>query len=468
MQNSGPTRHYWIRSGFLTLLERGCSLLFAFGTAALLLRGLTKEDFATWGIFLITTYFIEMGRSGLIQNGLVRFLALHRSERADYAAISTASLALNAGFSIISGLLLWLGTGWIVQTYHAPGISELIHVYWITNFVMVLYWHFNFVQQANFEFRGIFWSTFFFRGGLFAWVLLCKLAAWPVELPQLAVAMLAGAILGMLGSWLYARPFLRHARQIDPGWVKKLLAYGKFVLGTNLSTMFYKNIDKLALGQLLGPAAFAVYDAAGKVTQMIETPSFSIAQIVFPQSAGRMENEGAAGVKRLYERSVAAILAIILPFILLVLLFAGPIIRLFAGDQYAASADVMRLTAFFGLFMPFAVQFGTILDSTGKPAVNFGYTLSTALLNLGLSFWFVTRYGLFGAAFATLTTYAASFAFMQYYLYKKFKINALNVFLHIPDLYVQGWKILVTKSPGHRQPEENRPEPAPNRATIKQ
>ncbi len=450
MSRSAPQHHYWIRSGFLTLLERGCGLVFAFGTAALLLRGLTKQDFATWGVFLIATYFIEMGRSGLIQNGLVRFLALHRDKNGDYAAISTASLALSAGFSILTTLLLWLGTGWLARTYHTPGVTEVLPVYFVTNFVMILFCHFNFVQQANFEFRGIFWSTFFFRGGPFVWVLLCKVSAWRIELPHLAGAMLTGAVLGALGSWLYARPFLSNTARIETAWVKKLLAYGKYVLGTNLGTMFYKNIDKLALGQLLGPAAFAVYDAAGKVTQMIETPSFSMAQIVFPQSAGRMEEEGAPGIKRLYERSVAAILAIILPFIALVLLFAEPIIRVFAGDQYAASAGVMRWTAFFGLFMPFAVQFGTILDSTGKPAVNFACTSSTALLNLGLSYWFVTRYGLFGAAFATLTTYAISFVFMQYYLYKKFKINALRTFLYIPELYRLGWKLLIVRTANHQ------------------
>lgn len=158
-----------------------------------------------------------------------------------------------------------------------------------------------------------------------------------------------------------------------------------------------------------------------------------------------METDGAAGIKHLYEYSVAAIMAIILPFILLVLLFAEPIVWVFAGGQYSAAADIMRLTAFFGFFMPFAVQFGTILDSTGKPNVNFAYTLLTAAVNLVLSYYFVGRYGLFGAAFATLTTYAICFILMQRYLYKKFKINPLNVLLLLPELYKTGWNLIKTK-----------------------
>lgn len=436
---------HWLRSGFFSLLEKGTALVFSLGTTVLLLRGLTKEDFAAWGIFIIISYFVEMGRSGLIQNALMRHLAIHRDDREKYSAISTASLFLNFSFSIFSNLLLWLGASWIAQQYHVPQIDALLPIYFATNLVMALYTHFYFVQQANFEFRGVFWGSVFFRGTPFLWVLFCWLSGKPIELSHIAWAMLAGAMAGGIAVWLFARPFLFYSKKIDFQWIRKLFSFGKYVLGTNLSTMFYKNIDKLTLGHLLGPAAFAVYDAAGKVTQLIEMPSFSIAAVVFPKSAERMALEGAAGVKRLYERSVAATLAIILPFLVLVLLFAEPIIQVFAGEQYMASADVLRLTAFFGLFLPFAVQFGTVLDSTGKPATNFIYTSFTALLNLALSYWFVTEFGLFGAAFATLLGYAVSFILMQIYLFKHFRINALNVFRYVPEVYGMGWGMLRRK-----------------------
>lgn len=435
-------RSNWLRPGFFSLLEKGAALVFSFGTTLLLLRLLTKEDFAAWGVFIILTYFVEMGRSGLIQNALMRQLALSRDDRKACASISTASFSLNFSFSIFSNLLLWLGASWIAQQYQVPQIAEFLPLYFVVNFVMAFYAHCYFVQQANTEFRGVFWGAVFFRGLPFCWVLFCLLTKKTVELPHLAWAMLAGVSLGCVAVWLFARPFLFFSKKIDFHQVAKLFSFGKYVLGTNLSTMFYKNIDKLTLGHLLGPAAFAVYDAAGKVTQLVEMPSFSVAAVAFPHSAERMAREGAAGVKRLYERSVAAILAIILPFLILVLLFAEPIIWLFAGEQYMASADVLRLTAFFGLFLPFAVQFGTVLDSTGRPATNFVFTLFTALLNLGLSYWFVARFGLFGAAFATLLGYALSFVLMQIFLFKHFKINALNAFRYVPEVYGMGWKLM--------------------------
>lgn len=438
-----PTeRRYWLRSGLLTLLEKSAGLIFALGTAMILFRGLDKSDFAAWGVFLIVTYFLEMGRSGLLQNGQVRYLILHRAQPDEYGAINTTALSISLIFSLLTNGLLWISADWLARTYQAPQLDAVLPVYFATNLVMAFFYHFNFVQQANFEFRGIFWSTFWFRGALFGWTLFCFLSGRPLALPEMAWAMFAGALAGTAWSGLHALPFLRHRRGIDLEWVKKLLSYGQYVLGTNLSTMFYKNIDKLALGNLLGPAAFAVYDAAGKVTQMVETPSFSIAAVVFPQGARKLESEGPEGIRHLYEKSVGAILALILPFLILSVAFAGPIIWLFAGAEYAEAATVLRLTAFFGLFLPFAVQCGTILDATGRPALNFAFTLFTAILNLGLSYLFIDRLGLTGAALATLTGYALSFALQQRRLARDFGVRWWRAFGYVPEFYKTGYYLL--------------------------
>ncbi len=443
--SAAEQQHYWVRSGLLTLLEKGAAMAFNLGTAMLLLRLLSKEAFAAWGMFILLSYFVEMGRSGLLHNGLVRSLATRKDEVQEQASIITAALWLNISYSLLSNLILWFSADWICRQYQSPLLAEMLPIYFLSNFLMAFTMHCYFVQQAYFEFRGVFWSTALYRGMPFAWVFGCWITGSTVVLWQFSFAVMMGVILGGLAAWWYARPFLHFVRRIDGQWLKNLLNYGKFVLGTNLSTMLYKNMDKLTLGQLLGPVAFALYDAAGRVTQLVEAPAFSIAQVVFPKSAEKMALEGPSGVKKLYEQSVGATLAIILPFIVLVLLFAEPVIHVFAGAQYHESANVLRFTAFFGLFMPFAVQFGTALDSTGKPAVNLAYTFFTAVLNLGLSYILIQKFGLYGAAYSTLTGYFLSFLLMQHYLYKHYRINALRAFVHIPEFYRIGWRLIRRK-----------------------
>lgn len=424
-------------------MEKATAMSFNLGTAMLLLRMLSKEWFAAWGLFILIAYFVEMGRSGLLQNGLVRSLSVHKDDPGEEGRIMSAALLLNLAYSALSNLVIWASLDWICQKYQAPQLAEMFPAYVLTNFLMAFSGHSYFVQQAFGEFRGVFWTSVFYRGIPFLFVAFCRLSGSGVALWQFSAVQALGALLATFAAWWYARPFLQFILPTDGKWVRKLAAYGKFVLGTNLSTMWYKNIDKLTLGQLLGPAAFAVYDAAGRVTQLVEAPAFSIAAVVFPKSAEKMALEGPAGVKKLYEQSVGATLAIILPFVLCVLLFAEPMILAFAGDKYLESANVLRLTAFFGLFMPFAVQFGTALDASGTPAINFAYTFFTALLNLGLSYLFISHFGLYGAAYATLCGYLISFVLMQHYLYKTFKVNALRAFYYLPGFYGLAFRRVV-------------------------
>lgn len=453
----------------MSLLEKATGLFFGLGTSMILWRGLEKEDMAAWVVFMLVTSTLEMGRSGLIQNGLMRHLGLHGQEPAEYNAITRAALTLNLGFSVASTLILVLLLPWLLPVWKATRLAVVFPVYFVTNFVMALFYQCNFVQQANFEFRGIFWSNFLFRGSLFTWALCCRLLDWPFDLVWLVTSMLFGAVAGGLVSFYFARPFLPRWRVWADwtdwakvhSWILKLVGYGKYTLGTNLSTMLFKSIDKLALGHLIGPVAFVEYDVASKVTQLVEVPSFSMAAVVFPQGAERLQSEGKEGVKRLYERSVGAVLGIILPFIVVVLLFAEPIVRIIAGWKYAGpgsmeseSAELLRITAFFGMFMPFAVQFGTILDSTGRPAVNFLYTALTAVLNLGLSYFFVSQIGIFGAALATLTAYSISFVFAQLLLRRDFGINPLNAFRYIPVFYRSLWMMLTRRLQQRLRPQK--------------
>jgi O-antigen/teichoic acid export membrane protein len=438
-----PANNEWLRPGVYALMEKVAGMSFNLGTAMLLLRLLEKEAFAAWGIFILLAYFVEMGRSGLLQNALIRTLAVVKLEKSAESAIPpllTAAFVLNVGYSLLSNLLIWLSADWLCAQYQVPDLAEMLPIYYLTNLAMSLGSHSYFVQQAHMEFRGVFWMAVFYRGVPFAAVLVFWLNGSVPPLWAFSAAMLAGTLSAAAVTGWFARPYLRWSARLDRDWAVRLASYGKFVLGTNLSTMFYKNIDKLTLGQILGPAAFALYDAAGRVAQLVEAPAFSIAAVVFPKSAEKMALEGKNGVRELYERSVGATLAVILPFVALVLIFAEPVLWAFAGPKYTGAANLLRLTALFGLFMPYAVQFGTVLDSTGKPAVNFAFTLFTALLNLGLSAWLVSVFGLYGAAYATLSGYALSFVLMQFYLHKHFGINALRAWRHLPWFYGMRWR----------------------------
>ena len=450
-KNAQPASAF--RAGILALAERVGAMALTVISTMMLFRILTKEDFAVWGYYLLCTYFVEMGRSGLLQNGLIRLLARAEPPSRDYRRACDAALYLSLAYSALSSLALWLLAPTLAHAWKSPMLATLLPYYVPVNFVMMWYMHANYVQQSRFEFRGIFWGALAYRGALFAYVFGVWKGWYAMELTHLPLSMLAGAILAGAASWWFARPHLRHAFVFEKKTALDLLNYGRYVLGTNLSAMFYKSVDKMALGYWVGPAAFSVYEAASRITQLIEMPSFSIAQVLFPRTAVETAKADGGNLALLYERSVAAVLGIVLPFIVGVLLFAEPLVRFFAGERYADASDLLRITAFFGLFLPFAVQFGAVTDATGRAALNFRVTLFTALLNLGLSALMIPPYGLYGAAWATLCGYAISFAIMQFLLQRLFGVRWYRAFGHIGSFYLLAWEKIQTHWERVRSPQ---------------
>ena len=192
------------------------------------------------------------------------------------------------------------------------------------------------------------------------------------------------------------------------------------------------------LSGMIGPEVVGVYDLAIKITNLVEVPTFSIASIVYPQSARKMLEEGKPAVKRLYEKSVAAILTLILPFLIVIFIFADPIIVAMGTDKFLESVPVLRITILFGLFIPFAVQYGTAMDSMGKPKMNFRLTITMACLNLVLNYLFIQQFGVLGAAYGTLLAWAIVFVIGQVILYRTIDVRFYRAFTRIPDLISDG------------------------------
>ncbi|MCB0517403.1 MAG: flippase [Lewinellaceae bacterium] len=426
---------YWLRSGFYTLSEKAAALLFGFGGAILLFRTISQESFGVWVLFLSITSILEVGRIGLLQNALVKYLATSSGDE-EAGRITTASLVLNFLLTSIIVLFLLLLSIPISHWLDAPELAGLLKIYCLTTMALIPFFQGNYIQQANLDFRGIFWSNVVKGGILFFYILFLFVNKVEVNLPQLAFCQVAAAIGASITAWVFAKPYFRFSKKLDWGWVEKLFHFGKYVFGTNLSTQLYKNVDKLLLGGLPGGGkiAVALYDAAIRVTNLTDVPTASMANMLFPQSAKRMQ-DGNGAVKKLYEKAVGAILAFMVPCIIGVLLFADWIILLVAGKEYAEAANILRITILFGLFMPYAVQFGTVLDSIGKPRINFIYTIGSLALTAVLNFVFINKYGAFGAAIGTLSAYAVTFVFMQAFLRKHLKVNPLNPFVYMVEFY---------------------------------
>lgn len=439
----GNPRSYWLRAGLLSFGERFAQLLFGFGSLWMLLRMWSVRDFGYWVLFLSITTLVEIARVGLLQNALVKYLSTANDEQA-YRRINTAALILNILLGLAAALLMILLAWPLSLLLEADILLQMLPIYGLTTLFFIPMHQANFSQQANLDFKGIFWGNFTNRGLFFLCITLSFVGLLNLGPMDLAWIQVITTACGALVSAGLAKPYLRFYRGIDWEWVRRLFHFGKYVCGTNLGTMLFKSIDKLMLAALISPAAAAIYEVAIRITNLAEVPTFSMAAIVFPQSAKRHASEEmpASKVGELYEKSVAGILAFLIPSIILILAFPTLIIQIVAGEKYLEAVPLLQLTMLYGLFVPFAVQFGTILDSTGHPRVNFIYTSLGALVNVLFNYLFISYLGIAGAAYGTLLTFLVMFVAMQWELNRRFEVSLSKILLSVPFVYKQVWEKL--------------------------
>ena len=318
---------------------------------------------------------------------------------------------------------------------NAPKLNTLLRFYIFTSIILIPFFTANYIQQANLDFRGIFLSSFVRYGLFFGYNLFHFLRGNEVILIDLVKMQLVAAFFGSLVSIIFAKKYFYWAPKLNKEWVYKLLGFGRFVFGSNIATSIHKQSSVLLLGSLMTPAASALFDVANKISLMIEAPGMAAAGVVFPQSARALERDGMSGVKVLYEKVVGIIVAILIPFAVFVLIFPKFVIGILAGEAYFETVNILRITVLFALITPFAVQFGTILDSIGLPKINFLYTLSGGLLNLALNYILILQFDVIGAAYAVLASYLIMLFFQQLYLNRRVGVQFFSIFKYTFEFY---------------------------------
>lgn len=426
-------KDYWLKSGFINIVQNFSGVFFGFAGFYLLVRLLTKHDFGVWTLFISTTTILEAIRSGLLQNAMIKYIS--SSDSKEHPEIITASFAINAIVQVVCIAAILIFSPYLSRLWESPQLVEMMYYYIAIYIFSGLQAQFNGIEQANLRFNGIFVTTIIRQGVFFSFVLVCYFMKIQVELVFLVWVQIAGALAGMLIAYSHARSNFTLSSHVNRMWMSKLFGYGKYAFGTLISSLLSGTIDQMMLGAMLSPAASGAFNIAVRITNLIDIPGNAVATIVFPQSAKRMESEGKGAIKYLYEKSVGTTLALVVPVVIFLYLFSGIVITLIAGDKYADSIPLLQITLLYCLLIPFGRQFGTILDSIGKTRLTFLVVIGSATLNLCLNYFFIREWGVVGAAYATLCSNIAGFIVAQVILKKEIGVNVLKTFVYMYKFY---------------------------------
>jgi PST family polysaccharide transporter len=201
------------------------------------------------------------------------------------------------------------------------------------------------------------------------------------------------------GIWS-SRPRMSLARQ--------LLSESAIEIVAGFSGMAFMRIDQLMLQTMRGPSEVAIMAVSTRLTEAWYFVPAAIVASTFPIIVRLRQSDPDAAlqhVRKLYRHvSALSLLAAVL-----VTFLAEDIVGLVFGHEYLASADVLVIQIWCGLFMSFGLASGSWLISNRQGGLNLKRNLLGVAINILLNFWLIPGHGALGAAWATLGAFACAY-----------------------------------------------------------
>lgn len=412
-------------------MQRAAAFFFGFGSYFFLVRYYSLEDFGVWSLYVVVSTAIEMSRSAFIQNAFVKFF---NEDSADKDGLFSASLFLNLASTIVFIIAIVALMPVMEWYWNSEAVLVLIAWYCVTSLVLVPFTQFNYLEQANHSFAGVFWATAVRQGSFFLVVVICFFYVPDLPLVFFAAGQCICAALGLTVSWALARKHLPTRYFLDWTLVRNLFRFGKYILGTGITSTIGKNADQAILGHV-DKSYTALYNSGVRVLNFVEVPVLAISSIVYPKIAEKAGKEGPAGAANLYEKSVASILALILPVVIFVVIFPEFVLMLTAGNKYLEASTTLRILAASSIMLPFNVQIGSVCEVINKPHISFYINLVSNVLNVIVNVFMIKYFGMIGAAITFAGTLFFIFCVGQFFMFRLIGTRLHHIIFSVGEFY---------------------------------
>lgn len=209
----------------------------------------------------------------------------------------------------------------------------------------------------------------------------------------------AASYLGAVAVGLYGmRAHLRRGAESSehvPG--RELLKYGVHIWLAGVAWLLFERVDLVLLGAFIDTEAVGLYDAPWRVATILGLLGLSLASAVTP----RLATDDVAAAGRLLTKTLRVGLVFYLLLGVIIAVAARDIITILLGEEFARSADVLRVLLPYIIFIGFAPILSRALDYLGVAAVRKWIALAAFLVNLVLDLVLIPTVGLLGPAIAT-------------------------------------------------------------------
>ena len=185
---------------------------------------------------------------------------------------------------------------------------------------------------------------------------------------------------------------------------KELLRESWPILLSGLAVYLYSKTDQLMLGAMNQNAELGYYAAAVKISEICDFLPMITYSSIFPKLASLREKDYPEYLNK-FQIYCDAMMILWLGVAIPISLLSPWIVHVLYGEKYAKSAAVLAIYVWAQFGSNFGVARNTYFTIEGQLRYSLYLTVVGLILNVGLNWWLIPKYGAFGATAGTLITY---------------------------------------------------------------
>ena len=171
----------------------------------------------------------------------------------------------------------------------------------------------------------------------------------------------------------------------------------------SITTVIYVSSDITILGHFMSDADVGIYTMASNIYSVVKQVISAVIVVSIPRMAYYLGNKLEEDYKRLAQTVLNSLITLLLPAIIGLAFLSHHVLSVMGGDEYVSGRSALIVLACALLFAIMAGFYANgYLLLVKKDKLYLFATVLSALLNIGLNFVLIPKFGIIGAAITTL------------------------------------------------------------------
>ena len=243
-----------------------------------------------------------------------------------------------------------------------------------------------------------------------------------------------GTALGLLIFYVVSRrllPGVRFLPRLDRWALAQLGRFSLFKFAGTVGGIFTFRFDQFVVGAVLGVTSAGIYSIPANASQRLLSLLGELASPFFPR-ASTLRGEPAR-VQVLFLQGARLVMLAALPALLVLFALAQPILRYWIGGAQGVLVADAGSAAFRWLLAALLIQSLAVIpviltEAMGKPEINNGFAVASALIHIPLVLLLVPIFGITGAALALfINSSTQTVVFIAYASQRLFQVSLVQL-----------------------------------------